>query len=145
MVTESGGGLVITSHQEMYIFWFVVALLFFGAAWVFRKYGKSETRGNIGAGIIFLLVLGYELSYEARLTPETGKVYAFLLRNDQVRWSEATRATLEFQFRGATLYITDIKGNRFEMPMDGTGRDMEKVIAYIQSRIPVPIVRRVEK
>ena len=85
MISESGDVLIVTAPYWLLILWLCVGLVFLVLAAVLRKKYKKESRGNVVAGIICLLVFGYEYSYEARLTNETGKVYSFLLRDDQIR------------------------------------------------------------
>ena len=140
MISESAGTLIVTTPHWLLIFWLCVALVFFVLAFVMRKKYENERRGNVGAGILCLLILGYEYSYEARLTNESGKVYSLFFRNDQIRWADATRATLMYENPGLTLYVTDNGGKRFEMPLAGNGKENnDRVLAFIQSRIPVPI------
>ena len=142
MITQSGGELVVTTPYWLLVFWLLAGLSFFVLAAVLRKKEKyqNESRGYVGAGIICMLVLGYEYSYEARLTNEAGKVYSLFLRNGHIRWSEAARATVMYENPGMTLYITDTGGKRFEMPLLGNGKENnDRVLAFIQSRIPVSI------
>ena len=140
MISESGIELVVTTPHWLLIFWFLVGTVFFILAAVLRKKHKNEARGNIGAGVICVLVFCYQYSYEARFTNDTGKVYSLFLRDDHIRWSEATRATVMYETKGMTLYITDTHGKRFAMPLVGNGKENnDRVLAFIQSRIPIPI------
>jgi hypothetical protein len=140
MISQSAGELVVTTPYWLLVFWFLVGLVFFVLAAALRNKYKDESRGNFGAGIICMLVLCYQYSYEARLGNETGKVYSLFLRNDHIRWSEATRATVMYENPGMTLYITDTRGKRFSMPLEGAGKENnDRVLAFIQSRIPVSI------
>jgi hypothetical protein len=138
-LVEAGGGLVLS-----YPLWlgalsiFGIALLVYAArpkAVVTRRWAILVVGAMLTwAGIYFA-------TFKVTLTPESGRVYAFLDCDARLDWQDAVSATVvQRQGKGGPNYfivLTHKTGGELELPLKGLNdAERQRVIAYVYGRMP---------
>jgi hypothetical protein len=141
---ESGGGLMVVYEEWVMAVAYVAALVFFGLAALSMNHPKKMW-GHVLTAAVFTGAGYYFMTYHISLTNDGGKVYAFLWHDQQIAWKDVAGAQYVEQAAlsrsGARLMIADRSGARFELPLKGIyGVERQKVLRYLQSRLPVRIV-----
>ena len=100
-----------------------------------------RNRLTLGVGAVGFAVAGlYFVTYKAVITPESGRVFGFPLKNDTIYWTDASGVTIEARAgKGGPnffLVVPRRSGEVFEMPFYGLPEpDRQKVAAFVAARI----------
>ena len=117
---------------------FGLALLAYG---IRKKDMPWKHRAGLFVGGIGFAVVGlYFVTYKAVITPDSGRIYGFPLRNDTIYWTDASSVMVEERpGKGGVNYFLVVprrSGERFEMPFYGLpATDRERVVSFVATRI----------
>lgn len=141
---ESGSGLMVVYEEWVMAIPYFLALVFFALAALSMHHPK-KMGGHVLTAAVFIGAGYYFMTYHITLNNEGGQVYAFLWHDERIAWKNAAGARFVEQpamsRSGAKLMITDRSGAAFELPLKGIyGADRQKVLRFIQGRLPVRIV-----
>ena len=136
---DTGDGFVMT--YPIWIGLIVVVGLVMGWYAARRKDMAWRNRLTLFVGSLGFIVTGlYFVTYKAAITPESGRVYGFLLRNDTIDWTDASGVAVEARAgKGGPNYFLVVarrSGERFEMPFYGLpAAERERVVAFVAAKI----------
>src|SRR5689334_8260554 len=138
-LVEASGGLVLSYPLWLGVLSIAgIALLAYAArpkAVVTRRWAILVVGAMLAwAGIYFV-------TFKVTLTPEFGRVYAFLAYDDRLDWRDAISATVvQRPGKGGTNYfimLTNKAGGELELPLKGLNdAERQRVIAYVYARMP---------
>lgn len=138
-LTESAQGLVIAYPGWLGLLVFVLGIAL--AVWIARNFKlNGKFFGYSMAALLALFGGVYFFTFNAELTPESGRSYALLRGgHTQVDWRQARRVVLqERPGKGRPMYIVvdTTSGQPFEInASDLSDNDRARVLAYIRTRI----------
>ena len=143
-LVESGSGLMVVYEEWVMAIAYVAALVFFALAALSMDHPRKMW-GHVLTAAVFTGAGYYFMTYHITLTNDGAKVYGFLWHDEQIAWKNAAGARFVEQpalsRSGARLMIADRGGAQFELPLKGIyGVERQKVLRYVQARLPVRIV-----
>jgi hypothetical protein len=140
-LTEPAAGLVLA-----YPLWVGVLCFAAGAAliaYAARPKAAVKKRWAVLAVSGILMWAGvYFGTFRVTLTPESGRVYAFLMQDDRMDWSEARTAAVVTRIRGKGgpkefMVAIDESLRELEIPLGGlSDPERQRVVGYVYSRMP---------
>jgi len=140
-LSESAAGLVLA-----YPLWIGALCFAAGAAliaYAARPKAVVKKRWAVLTVSGILLWAGvYFGTFRVTLTPESGRVYAFLMQDERMDWADATSASVVTRLKGKGgpkefMVATDGSLRELEIPLGGlSDPERQKVVAYVYSRMP---------
>jgi len=136
---DTGNGFILT--YPLWVGLVIVVGLVMAVYAVRKKEVAAKNRlGLLVGGIAFAVVGIYFVTYKAMITPESGRVYGFPLKNDTIYWTDASSVRVEERpGKGGVNYFLVVprrSGEEFEMPFYGLpATERERVVAFVSTRI----------
>ncbi len=136
---DTGNGFIFT--YPLWIGLLLVIGLILGWAGARGKTMAWRNRITLFVGCVGFAVAGiYFVTYKAVITPESGRIYGFPLKNDTIYWTDASSVrVVERPGKGGVNYFLVVprrSGEVFEMPFYGLPpTERERVVAFVATRI----------
>ena len=136
---DTGNGFILT--YPLWVGLVIVAGLVMAVYAARKKELAAKSRvGLLLGGIAFTVVGIYFVTYKAVITPESGRVYGFPLKNDTIYWTDASSVRVEERpGKGGVNYFLLVprrSGEVFEMPFYGLpATERDRVVGFVSTRI----------
>jgi hypothetical protein len=136
---DTGNGFILA--YPIWVGLVVVVGLVLGWYAARKKDMAWRNRLTLFIGSVGFIVTGlYFVTFKAVITPESGRVYGFPLKNDTIYWTDASSVSVEERpGKGGVNYFLVVprrSGETFEMPFYGLpATERERIVGFVATRI----------